>query len=62
VLALMIARVLVEIARHFLPNVSMPPSVVLLALSVATVTGVVSGFLPAWRASRMTPVDALHNE
>jgi putative ABC transport system permease protein len=62
VLALIMARGLVEIARHFLPNVSMPPSVVLLALAVAIVTGVVSGFLPAWRASRMTPVNALRNE
>ena len=37
------------------------PSVAI-ALSVALVTGVVSGFLPAWRAARMNPVDALRNE
>ncbi|HET6409526.1 MAG TPA: ABC transporter permease [Chthoniobacteraceae bacterium] len=61
-LALIIARALVEIVRIYLPKVSMSPGVVLLAFGVAGVTGVVSGFLPAWRAARMTPVDALRNE
>jgi putative ABC transport system permease protein len=36
--------------------------IVALALSVSLATGVVSGFLPAWRAARMNPVDALRNE
>jgi putative ABC transport system permease protein len=36
--------------------------VVSLALLVSLVTGVVSGFIPAWRAARMDPVDALRNE
>ncbi|MDQ3622617.1 MAG: ABC transporter permease [Verrucomicrobiota bacterium] len=62
VIALAIARGLVEVARHFLPGVSLSPSVVLLALTVALATGIVSGFLPAWRAARMSPVDALRNE
>jgi putative ABC transport system permease protein len=62
VLALIIARILVEGIRIYLPKVSMSPSVILLALGVAGVTGVVSGFLPAWRAARMTPVNALRNE
>jgi putative ABC transport system permease protein len=35
---------------------------VLLALGVALVTGIVSGFLPAWRAARLTPVEALRND
>ncbi len=30
-----------------------------LALMVALITGVLSGFFPAWRAARMNPVDAL---
>jgi putative ABC transport system permease protein len=33
-----------------------------IALLVAVLTGVVSGFLPAWRAARMDPVDALRAE
>ncbi|MDB6020012.1 MAG: transporter efflux protein [Pedosphaera sp.] len=37
-------------------------SVVGLALLVALITGVASGFFPAWRAARMDPVDALRNE
>lgn len=62
VLALVISRGLIEIARIYLPTVSMPPSVVILALGVASITGIVSGFLPAWHAARMTPVNALRNE
>jgi putative ABC transport system permease protein len=62
VLALIIARILVEGVRFYLPKVSLSPGVVLLALGVAGFTGVVSGFLPAWRAARMTPVNALRNE
>ena len=64
IIALVIARGFVEISRHFLPTmrIAVSPTVVLLALSVALVTGIVSGFLPAWRAARMSPVDALRNE
>ena len=61
-IALVIARIMVEVARHFLPRVALTAEVVLLALSVAVVTGIVAGFLPAWRAARMNPVDALRNE
>jgi putative ABC transport system permease protein len=42
--------------------VSMSLPVVMLAIVVSLVTGVVSGFLPAWRAARMNTVDALRNE
>ncbi len=41
-------------------SLSLP--VVLLAILVSLLTGVVSGFLPAWRAARMNAVDALRNE
>ncbi|HVY71869.1 MAG TPA: ABC transporter permease [Verrucomicrobiae bacterium] len=42
--------------------VTMSLKVVFLAILVSLITGVVSGFLPAWRAARMNPVDALRNE
>ena len=61
-IALAFAGGLVQIAKHYLPRVALSPSVILLALGVAIVTGIVSGFLPAWRAARMSPVDALRNE
>jgi len=35
---------------------------VLIAIVVSLITGVVSGFLPAWRAARLNPVDALRSE
>jgi len=41
---------------------SLSPLVVGFALTVSAVTGILSGFFPAWRAARMNPVDALRNE
>ena len=45
----------------FIPA-TLSPMIVALALGVAALTGIVSGFLPAWRAARMNPVDALRAE
>ena len=42
--------------------VNMSLSVMGLAMLVSLLTGVASGFFPAWRAARMNPVDALRNE
>jgi putative ABC transport system permease protein len=61
-IALGIAGGMVQVAKRFLPQVTLSWSVVLLALTVALVTGLISGFLPAWRAAQMRPVDALRNE
>jgi putative ABC transport system permease protein len=47
--------------NKFLPA-TMSVAAAAAALTVALLTGVVSGFLPAWRAARMDPVEALRNE
>jgi len=41
---------------------SMSGPIVVMALLVSLMTGVVAGFVPAWRAARMDPVEALRNE
>jgi len=40
----------------------MPSDIILKAVLVAIATGVISGLYPAWRASRLDPVDALRYE
>jgi putative ABC transport system permease protein len=45
---------------YFPVTMSLP--VMGLAVMTSLLTGVISGFLPAWRAARMNPVDALRNE
>jgi putative ABC transport system permease protein len=47
--------------KRFLPA-EMSLTIVAIALAVSVVTGLLSGFFPAWRAARMNPVDALRNE
>jgi putative ABC transport system permease protein len=60
-IALAIAWPLTLLLRHMIPaTMSLP--VVGIALGVSLVTGVVAGLLPAWRAARMNPVDALRAE
>jgi putative ABC transport system permease protein len=49
------------VSRWFLPA-TMSLIIVVIALLVSLVTGVISGFVPAWRAARMNPVDALRSE
>jgi putative ABC transport system permease protein len=56
-----IAWPLTLILQQYMP-VTLSPVVVSLALLVSLVTGVLSGFVPAWRAARMNPVDALRSE
>jgi putative ABC transport system permease protein len=56
-----IAWPLSRVMDQFLPaTLSLP--IVGMALGVSILTGVVAGFLPAWRAARMNPVDALRAE
>ena len=61
VIALLIAWPATLLLQKVMPA-AMSPLVVLAALGAAAVTGILSGFFPAWRAARMNPVDALRNE
>jgi putative ABC transport system permease protein len=56
-----IAWPLTFLMRKVMPA-TLSPLVVSVAVLVALLTGVFSGFMPAWRAARMNPVDALRNE
>ena len=47
---------------HLLFPAALSGPIVVTALLVSLLTGVVSGFLPAWRAARMDPVEALRSE
>ena len=58
---LALAVPLTMVMNNFLPA-KMSVTAAAVAMVVALLTGVVSGFLPAWRAARMNPVDALRNE
>jgi len=60
-IALAIAWPATLLLNNIMPA-SLSPTIVGVALLVSLATGVVSGFLPAWRAARMNPVDALRNE
>ena len=46
------------------PNFPMQfsPSLVVMALFISVLTGIISGFAPAWQASRLNPVEALRYE
>ena len=49
------------INEYVLPaSISMP--IVIVALLISVLTGVVAGFIPAWRASKLHPIDALRYE
>jgi putative ABC transport system permease protein len=61
-IALGIAWVATLVVTHWLFTASLSAGIVIVAVIVSVLTGVVSGFLPAWRAARMNPVDALRSE
>ena len=61
IIALMIAWPATRLLKKAMPA-EMSPAIVGISLLVSAVTGILSGFFPAWRAARMNPVDALRNE
>jgi putative ABC transport system permease protein len=50
------------VISQFMFTMKMSVPVMIIAIAVSLVTGVLSGFFPAWRAARMDPVEALRNE
>jgi putative ABC transport system permease protein len=61
IIALGIAWPVTLLLNQIMPA-TLSPLIVGIALLVSLLTGLLSGFFPAWRAARMNPVDALRNE
>lgn len=61
VIGLMVSYPLSLVIDQFLPT-SMPLDIVGLALFISAAVGIISGFLPAFKASKLDPVDALRHE
>jgi putative ABC transport system permease protein len=61
IIGLILSYPLSLVINQFLPT-SLPLHIAVLAILISALVGLISGFLPAWRASRLNPVDALRYE
>lgn len=61
VIGLLISYPLSLIINQFLPT-SLPLNIVFISLLISGFVGVISGFVPAWKASRLDPVESLRYE
>ena len=61
IIGLIISFPLSLLINQFLPT-AMPISIVVLALIISSGVGVISGFLPAYKASKLNPVEALRKD
>lgn len=61
IIGLMISFPLSLVINQFMPT-AMPIEIVFLAIGISLAVGLISGFLPAWKASRLNPVDSLRYE
>ncbi|AFN75836.1 ABC transporter efflux protein [Melioribacter roseus P3M-2] len=61
IIGIIISYPLSLVINQFLPT-SLPIHIVFISLMISALVGIISGFVPAWKASRLNPVDALRYE